>query len=72
MAYSKQSKRRFVQKAFWIRKDLAKRLEKIVAKRRKGEKKYSERVAFSLALRAHIESEEEALALRPAPRPSNS
>jgi hypothetical protein len=58
MAYSKQSRRRFVQKAFWVRKDLSKRLGKIVKLRRRKEKNFCERVAFGLALRDFIAREE--------------
>jgi hypothetical protein len=64
VAYSKQSRRRFVQKAFWIRKDLGRRLEKVVkARRKKGEKSFCERIAFGLALRDFVDRMEAELGI---------
>lgn len=58
MPYSKKTRRRFVQKAVWVRKDLSKRLGKIVKVRQRKEKNFCERVAFGLALRDFIAREE--------------
>jgi hypothetical protein len=73
MPFSERSKRRFVQKAFWLQKSVANRLAKIVKLRKKKEPKYTERIAMSLALRAFVASEEAELAIdRQTPGTGNS
>jgi hypothetical protein len=60
---SRTIRKKFSQKAFWLRKDLAKRLAKVVKVRKRKESKYSERIAMSLAIRSFIEIEEVTLGL---------
>lgn len=63
MAYSNARKRLFVQKAVWVRKDIAQRLKKIIKARKKAKEKFSEHIAFALALRAFVELEEQTLGI---------
>lgn len=55
-----------VQKAFWLRKGLAKRLRAVVrARRQADERTFSERRALALAIRLFVEQEEKRLGIEP-------
>ncbi len=72
MPFSARSKKRFVQKAFWLQKSVSRRLAKIVKLRKKEQPKYTERIAISLALRAFVSAEEQELAGTKPPGAGNS
>jgi predicted transcriptional regulator len=66
MPFSARSKKRFVQKAFWLPKDVARRLDKVIRKRKKGQPEYTERIAMSLAVREFVAREEVELGIAKA------
>lgn len=63
MPLSKRTKKLFVQKAFWLDKGVARRLDKTIAMRKKAQPRYTERIAMALALRDFVAREEHELGI---------